>query len=117
MKSQYIIILTVIITLTASMLFLAQTEKDQRSKNQNFWSIYFIAPLTNSDNRFVIDNKTKSDATFHYEIILNGETKDAKDVEIKKDERKLIELKKQQNTSPIKIIVTHNNSNKQIEKK
>ncbi len=116
MKSQYIIILTVIITLVASMLFLAQIEQNQRNKNQDFWSIYFITPLTQTDNRFVIDNKTQSDTTFHYEIIQNNSIKESKDIEIKKDKRKLINTKNYNNQS-IKIIVTNGKNKKEIEKK
>ena len=116
MKSQYIIILTVIITLVASMLFLAQIEQNQRDKNQNFWSIYFIAPLTQTDNRFVIDNKTQNDATFHYEIIKDNDVKKSENIEIKKDKRKLVDTKDYNNQS-IKIIVTNGKDKKEIEKK
>jgi hypothetical protein len=116
MKSQYIIILSVIITLTAGMLFLSQMEKTQREDSQNFWSIYFISPLTNSDNRFVIDNKTDADTTFHYEITVDNEMKDFGDIEIKKDERKLIETKDFDNQN-LTIIVTNGQDKQKIEKK
>ena len=116
MKSQYIIILTITIALVVGMLFLAQTEQNQRNQNQNFWSIYFVAPLTTVDNRFVIDNKTKNDATFHYEIKIDDEVKKFEDIEIKKDERKLINTKNYNNQS-IKIIVTNDEDKKEIEKK
>ena len=97
------------------MLFLAQIEQNQRDKNQNFWSIYFVAPLTQTDNRFVIDNKTQDDTTFHYEIIQNDNVKKSEDIEIKKDKRKLIDTKDYDNQS-IKIIVTNKKNKKGIEK-
>ena len=98
------------------MLFLAQIEQNQRDENQDFWSIYFIAPLTQTDNRFVIDNKTQSDAIFHYEIIKDNDVKKSEDIEIKKDKRKLIDTKNYNNQS-IKIIVTNGKNKKEIEKK
>jgi len=115
MKSQYIIILTIIITLTASMLFLAQIEKKQRTDNQNFWSIYFVDPL-GTDNHFVIDNKTPEDKIFHYDITIDKNIIQSEDIEIEKNTRKLIETDNFNNQN-IKIIVTQNDINKQIEKK
>ena len=96
------------------MLFLARIEQNQRDKNQNFWSIYFVNPTDNSDNSFVINNKTQNDAIFHYEIIEADEMKKNEDIEIKKDEHKLINTK-DYNNKPIKIIVTNGENKKEIE--
>ena len=115
MKNQRIIILTTIITLTTAMLFLAWVEKSQRDKNQNFWSVYFIAPLTNTDNRFVIDNKTPQDKVFHY-TISTSEKQHQNDVKIESNTRKLIQTKEFDNQN-IKITVTDNQNTKTIEKK
>lgn len=118
MKSQYIIILTIIIALTASMLFLAQIEKDQRDDNQNFWSAYFIAPLDMTDNRFVIDNKTQSDKTFHYNITDNGNnTIQDGDIKIKTNTRKVIETAKKSDNRPVTIVIITDNEEKILAKK
>ncbi len=100
------------------MLFLAQMEKDQRDENQNFWSTYFIAPLDATDNRFVIDNKTQSDKTFHYDITNNeNDTMQDGDIEIKANTRKIIKTDEKSNNSPVTIIITTDNKEKTLEKK
>jgi len=116
MKSQYIIILTIIITLTTSMLFLAQIEKDQRADNQDFWSVYFVDPL-GSDNRFVIDNKTPKEKTFHYDITVDENIIQSEDVKIEKNTRKLIEVSKSEIAKPFTITITTDAETKQIYKK
>ena len=116
MKSQYIIILTIIIIIIASMLLLAQIEDNQRTNNQNFWSIYFIDPL-GSNNGFVIDNKTPNTQTFHYDVLVNNSSIHSGNIEIEKNDRKLIELTEQNNLSPIEIIVTNTDKTKTIERK
>lgn len=116
MKNQKIIILTTIITLTSAMLFLAWTEKNQRDNNQDFWSVYFVAPLTNTDNRFVIDNKTHDNKTFHYTISTNNEKKYENDIKIQKNTRKLIDTKNFDNKN-VQITITSDNDEKTLEKK
>lgn len=115
MKSQYIIILATLITLIATMLLLAFIEKDQREKNEDFWSVYFVYPLT-EENDFVIDNKSE-DATFTYEIHSGENALKSNSVEIKKDSRKLIKVTEEGNISPIEITIKSNNDIKTIEKK
>jgi len=115
MKSQYTIIITIIITLVASMLLLARIEDNQRTDNQNFWSIYFVDPL-GTNNSFVIDNKTPDTQTFHYDVLVNDNSVQSGNMEIKNGDRKLIELNKQDITSTLKIIVTNVENKKQIEK-
>ncbi len=116
MKSQYIIILTIITITVASMLLLAKIEDTQRENNQNFWSIYFVDPM-GTDTRFVIDNKTPEIKTFHYDIIVNEEMINSGDIEIGKNNRKLIELKELEPTESIMIQVTTNDEMKTIYKK
>ena len=116
MKSQYIIILTIITITVASMLLLAKIEDNQRTDNQDFWSIYFVDPL-GSDNRFVIDNKTPEIKTFHYDITVNEKMINSEDIEIEKNNRKLIELEKLNPTESITIQVTTNDETKTIYKK
>lgn len=116
MKSQYIIIFTIIIVTVASMLLLAKIEDNQRTNNQDFWSIYFINPLEN-DYHFVIDNKTPNTQLFHYDVIINDNSVHFGDMEIEKNNHELIELEKQESDFPIKIIVTNGNNEKEIEKK
>ncbi|MEA3323386.1 MAG: hypothetical protein U9Q12_04130 [Patescibacteria group bacterium] len=116
MKSQYIIILTIIIALTASMLFLAQVENDQRADNQDFWSVYFVDPL-GVDNRFVIDNETPKTKTFHYDIAIDENIIQSEDVKIEKNNRKLVEVRELEFTKPLTITITTDEEIKKIYKK
>ena len=115
MKSQYIIIITIITALTASMLFLAFIEKNQREKNEDFWSIYFVYPFTDK-NDFVIDNRS-GDATFHYEVHSNDALIKTDAIQIDKNTRKLIRTSEKEYISPITIIITRDGEEKIIEKK
>lgn len=111
---KYSIILTVMITLVASMLLLAQIENKQRTDNQNFWSVYFVNPLGNN-NDFVIENKTPNTQTFHYEITSNEDSPDSVDVTIEKNTTKTIEIK--ETKKPITITTTLDKDKKEIYKK
>lgn len=97
------------------MLLLAHIEYNQRTNNQNFWSIYFVDPL-GTNTSFVIDNKTPDTQTFHYDILVNDNSVQSGNMEIKNGGRKLIELNKQDITSTLKIIVTNGGNKKQIER-
>lgn len=116
MKSQYSIIISTIAFLVLSMLFLAYIEQHQRNLQENFWSIYFVAPL-DTTNAFVIDNRTPEDATFTYEIhakygtLLHSDT-----VTLTPKNRTLIETSPKQDVTPISIIVYKDGEKKEIYK-
>lgn len=116
MKNQIIIIATILICLSASMLFLAYTEKTQREKDENFWSIYFVAPFAENGNAFVIDNHS-ADATFRYIVTSNEKEILTGDVIVTKNDRKLIDPEEINSPSPITITVMKNDEKKSIEKK
>lgn len=116
MRSQYIIAITILIALTASMLFLAYSEKSQREKNEDFWSIYFIDPFS-ADNRFVIDNRSSEDKTFHYEIARDETTVQSGDIDINSKSRELVTTNDALNTKQIIITVSEDKKKKTIEKK
>jgi hypothetical protein len=97
------------------MLFLATIENNQRINNQDFWSVYFTDPL-GENNNFIIDNKTQKDAVFDYEISIEDEVKDSGNIKIPKDTHKLIETK-ELNNQPVLIVITTNDTKKEIEKK
>ena len=115
MRSQHIIIATILTGLIAGMFYLAKTAYDQQQANRDFWSIYFADPV-GQNNAFVIDNATKDDATFHYEIMTESKTREENDITVKKDERKLIKIPTLNNV-PVMIKVTNNTEEKTIEKK
>lgn len=116
MKNQIIIIVTILICLSTSMLFLAYTEKTQREHDENFWSMYFIAPFTRNDNAFVIDNRA-ADATFHYTITSSDQEILTGDISVAKNDRELVNPGEINALSPITITVTQNDEKKSIEKK
>ena len=116
MKNQIIIIATVLICLSTSMFFLAYTEKTQRENDENFWSIYFVAPFAENDNAFVIDNHS-ADATFHYVVTSNEKEILAGDVPVAKNDRELIDPEEINSLLPITITVMKNDEKKSIEKK
>ncbi|MFA5985802.1 MAG: hypothetical protein WC819_00455 [Parcubacteria group bacterium] len=114
MKNQIMIIATILICLSASILFLAYTEKTQREHDENFWSIYFVDPFAQDNHSFAIDNHS-ADATFHYTAIAGEITLVSEDVFITKDNHQIITVEK--TTNPITITVTKDGKEKMIEKK
>ena len=115
MKYPIIIITTTLLTLIASMLFLAYVEKNQLDTGEDFWSIYFVYPLTD-DNAFVIDNRS-SKATFHYDITTEAGIIASDDVEIETKDRVLIKTEAEQNTRPVTITIKKDEEKKELEKK
>ncbi len=73
------------------MLLLAKIEEDQRTNNQDFWSIYFVDPL-GSSNDFIIDNKSPETKIFHYDIIIDENIVNSNDIEIEKNNIKTVEI-------------------------
>lgn len=116
MRSQYTIIFVTLITLVASMLFLSYIENDQRQRNENFWSVYFVDPFS-VDNRFIIENRSMADATFFYEITQNDITTRSEDLTVKKGEFKLIVPDEKNKSTPIQITVAKDDERKSIDKK
>jgi hypothetical protein len=98
------------------MLLLAYTEKNQRENDENFWSVYFIAPFTENDNAFIIDNHS-ADATFHYIVTSNEQEVLTGDISVAKDDHALIDPEEIDRTFPITITVTQDTKKKFIEKK
>lgn len=98
------------------MLFLGYTEKMQRDKGEDFWSVYFIAPLAKDNNSFVIDNREDA-ALFHYEIRTDETIISTEDISVPTKDRVLITTKDIQNTSPIIITITKDDTKKELTKK
>ncbi len=115
MKYPHIIIITILATLMASMLFLAYVEKNQRDTDEDFWSVYFVYPLADN-NTFVIDNRSSA-ATFHYDITTESGIIASDDVEIETKDRILIKTEAEQNAQPVTITVKKGDEKKELEKK
>lgn len=113
------IIISLIIFLLLSFGFLAYTETKQQSPDsQNWWTVYFEDPKNESLN-FIIENN--SDQTvFHYETLAQKSTTSSTDIEIKKGEKKNIEIIKPDIESSgnmkFSIIVSTGNDKKEIYK-
>jgi hypothetical protein len=115
MRSQYIIIAVVFITLIATMLMLTYTENEQRHAGNDFWSVYFLYPM-GSENDFVIDNVHK-DSLFIYKVHSNDQELQRGEITMKRGEQKIIEIEKKSNIIPVTVTITDGYSEKVLEKK
>lgn len=97
------------------MLFLGYMEKKQRDTDENFWSIYFVAPLSSDDHRFVIDSRSSSTA-FRYDIMINEQIIDSKEITIKRKDHVII-TPSEIRSLPFSIIVSHDDKKQELTKK
>jgi hypothetical protein len=83
------IIISLILFLFLSFIFLAYTEtKQENPQSQNWWVIYFTNPK-DSNLDFVIENNSNK-TNFHYEILSDKNNLEEKDIEIGKGIKKEI---------------------------
>lgn len=115
MTNNRIIIILIICSTALSMLFLGYVEKRQRDANEDYWSIYFVAPFSHNDHTFVIDNKSDSD-DFFYEITANENIVTSETKTVSANDRSLITVS-QDLTEPLTITVTKDDQKKTIQKK
>jgi hypothetical protein len=85
------IIISLIAFLALSCVFLSYTQTKQQSpQSQNWWVVYFADPK-NDKLDFVIENNS-DETNFHYEATAGKSAFEQKDIEVKKGEKKNIEI-------------------------
>lgn len=104
MSSNKSIIISLIILLGISFLYLACTETSQQSSQpQNWWVVYFENPKDNSLD-FVIENNS-NEKNFHWEILEENNKLAEGKIEIAKGEKKSIPVNNfKKNKITIKVL-------------
>ena len=113
------IIISLTIFLALSFIFLSYTQTKQQSpQSQNWWVVYFSDPKSD-DLNFVIENNS-NETSFHWEASAGKSVFEQKDIEIRKGEKKNIEIAKPDTESfgniRFNIAVSANNESKEIYK-
>lgn len=109
------IIISLIVFLILSFGFLAYIESNQQNpQNQNWWVLNFANPKDESLN-FVIENNSNQN-NFHWEVLEDTNKIKEGDVEIKKGNKKIVEISPDQSNGKIIIKVSTGNEGKEIYK-
>lgn len=106
------IIISLVVFLFLSFIFLAWTEtKQQSAQSQNWWVVYFANPKDGSLD-FIIENNGNN-KNFHYSMISGEKILKEADIEITKGEKKAINIPKSDfvNLENKKIIIRINSGN------
>ncbi|MCK4635918.1 MAG: hypothetical protein KAT32_03565 [Candidatus Moranbacteria bacterium] len=114
MKNQKYIIISIVVLILSSVMFLGIVEYRQRTEeaNKSWWSTYFVAPYDSDSLNFVIENYDKKNE-FSYEVILDDEVVKTDNVVVETGENKLIELDiKKDETKSVEIKINLNGEKK-----
>lgn len=98
------------------MLFLGYMEYVQRKNGENFWSLYFVDPLSSNNNSFIIENRGDT-SQFHYTLYIDSNIILDKDITVPTKDQALITTFDIQNTLPVTITVTKDDEKKELTKK